>query len=296
MNKKIDNLLLGVLWLIAATLITCFWFNTIYGFNIFYGAHWDYLARTQATNATIKPSFYLSMIACTTIAISGLYILIRPKFRHIKLRKHIEKPHIKTTNITTTQQTTNVQSPAPTIDMGLTRPARLNIPGNLSQSDNTIPVAPIAPISTATQLTSPAPKKDYPELREMFESAGYVIKPAPKISGIQTDLLAIGTNETVFIGGVNISTADLEKAIKTMQQVFFDTLDDIEITIVGFVVEPTEITETKHIPEILTFDTFDELREYVSEHPNEEPDDDMRENFEAFSTYISTVIDYIGKL
>lgn len=304
MRNKIDNILLGTLWLIAATLITCFWFNTMYGFNIFSGAHWDYLAQMQAIQTSVKPSFYISMIVCTIITIAGLYVLIRPKFKRIKIQKatkqneHNPVPkQVHTEQLIEEKQQNSQPQQTPSVDFGLMRPARLNAKNNLQTNDSfSAPVAPIATVTPNAQQMISAPKKEYPEIQQIFEHANYEIKPAPKISGIQTSLLAVGANETLWLGGVDISTDELETAINTMKQVFTDTLDDIEITIVGFVLNPTKITPTTHIPEILTFDTIEELQEYVSEHPNEELDEDMRENFEAFSTYISTVIDYIGKI
>ena len=49
-----------------------------------------------------------------------------------------------------------------------------------------------------------------------------------------------------------------------------------------------------HISKILTFATLDDLRAYIAQNPNPPLDPDMQENFDAFSGYISTVIDYIG--
>ena len=73
MKKNFENILLGLLWLLAATLGTTFWFNTRFGFNLFSSAHWDYLATQQATRAPISFWFYFSFVAATFITLFVLY-------------------------------------------------------------------------------------------------------------------------------------------------------------------------------------------------------------------------------
>ena len=40
---------------------------------------------------------------------------------------------------------------------------------------------------------------------------------------------------------------------------------------------------------------MDALKQFISEHPNTKPDDFDSDLFDAISTYISTVMNYIGK-
>ncbi|MBQ8294541.1 MAG: hypothetical protein IJX89_04105 [Alphaproteobacteria bacterium] len=303
MRNKLDNILLGILWLLAVTLGTSFWFNTQFGFNIFSSAHWQYLAYMQASQMPVKPMFYGSMFVIMFIAIFGLYLLIRPRFRKIKLPvRHI-------TNTPTTPQSAPAASPAPTpqlvaqttiaptqaqptpqIPDSGPRPPRLNIP--------TISARPIAQPIAQQPSPTPAqnsPQTDWPELRQIFESAGYTVKTAPHIGTLQTSLLAIGTNETLYIGAVGVPTAALQTAIEKLTQVFSDTLDDIVINITGFIIAAPDATTT-NTTDILLFDTPGALREYMTEHPNAPLPDDDGGNFDAFSAYISTVIDYIGKI
>ncbi|MDO4423576.1 MAG: hypothetical protein Q4C08_02135, partial [Pseudomonadota bacterium] len=76
MNNKLDKILLATLWLTASTLVTCFWFNIRFGFNIFSGAHWRHLAYMQATQTPVSGAFYISIIASVVITMFGLYMLI----------------------------------------------------------------------------------------------------------------------------------------------------------------------------------------------------------------------------
>ena len=111
MKRFFDKFLLGVLWLLSVTLATTFWMNTHYGFDILSTAHWEYLGTLQAHRSEIKPDFYISLIAALFIAILGLYLIVRPRLRHIKTPKQ----ETQKTNIIIPQQpiiqTTPAQEP-----------------------------------------------------------------------------------------------------------------------------------------------------------------------------------------
>ena len=78
MKKNFDNILLIILWLLAMCLGTCFWLNTRYGFNMFYGPHWEYLSYAQASNLNINKWFYVSIVVAIVITIIGLYLIVTP--------------------------------------------------------------------------------------------------------------------------------------------------------------------------------------------------------------------------
>ena len=296
MRDKLDNILLSTLWLVVATLGTCFWFNIRFGFNMFSGAHWRHLAYMQATQAPVQTTFYLSLVLAVLIAIGVLYILNKP-------RPNISKTESKDLTKQPTQQTqniipqpamapeTNTEQPQPTTaptsptipETMLSRPARLNLPTNTAWK-----------LPSEQTKSAPTTQQYWPELREIFESADYTTKETPRIGNIKTALLAIGSNETLWIGAVGISTEAMNTAVTTIHDIFLDTLEDIEINIHAFVISATDASAPK-APEILTFDTPGTLRQYMNEHKNPPLDEDEHENFEAFSAYISTVVDYLGK-
>ena len=87
----------------------------------------------------------------------------------------------------------------------------------------------------------------------------------------------------------------MQAAIDTINQIFSDTLDDIIINVNGFVISAPDAS-APGAPSILTFDTPDALRQYMNEHKNQPLGEDDNGNFDAFSAYISTVIEYIGKI
>lgn len=304
MREKLDNILLSILWLVVVTLGTCFWFNIRFGFNIFSGAHWRHLAYMQATQTPVQPTFYISLVLVVVIAICGLGALIKPK-SNTKKPKPVSTPqptHTPTQTIQPAPQTTtqSVQTPvvAPTQSTPITntnpapdtpdpilpRPARLNLPKNTTWKLPTAQTA--APTNTI---------QDWPELREIFESADYTTKETPRIGNVNTALLAIGADENLWVGAVGITTDAMQVVIEKLQDIFTDTLEDIEINTHGFIISAPDATAPS-APEILTFDTIGDLRQYMEEHKNPPLNEDERENFEAFSSYISTVIEYIGKI
>lgn len=290
MRDKLDNFLLAVLWLMASTLGVCFWFNIRFGFNIFSSAHWHHLAYMQASQNPVTPAFYISMVISVIVVIFGLYLLIRPRFRKFKLPvREANKPtqHTQAQPVApspTPAQTPMVEpTPTPRNEPVLARPPRLNI-AITPQLHNT--PAPQQPAQTPSLV---------PQMREIFETAGYTVKNNPRIGTVNTELFAIGTNETLWIGATGVSTTALQNAIDTVNQIFSDTLDDIIINVDGFIISAPD-ANAPGAPDILTFDNIDALRQYMNEHKNPPLGEDDNENFEAFSAYISTVIDYLGKI
>lgn len=305
MMNRINKILIGLLWLLASTLGITFWFNTVYGFNIFSAQHWQHLSYMQATGQTVRTSFYISIVVAVIIVTFGLYVLLQPHLRRIALpivdKTSQPKPSTsvperpQTESINTSQpapgKTENVSTVSaaqqpPTAPAGM-RPPRLNIPVPTQRA--TAPRVPLMPVAQPKIN----PETEYAEIRNIFESAGYVFKGMPKIKGVQTATVAIGTGEILWLGAVGVKTSDLQRAVDTLTGVFTDTLEDIEIHINAFVIAPTDSANDTNI---LRFANTDELREYIMAHPNTAPSADETENFDAYSGYIGTVVDYIGKI
>lgn len=282
MKNKFDNILLTILWLLAMCLGTDFWLNTKFNFNIFSGEHWKYLSYIQASNQHINLLFYVSLAVAIAITIIGMYILIHPNIvKIVKRRKNIS----------------NTRQPAP-ITPSIT--PKTETP---TQSTPIMPVRPPRPTMVNTIKTTPSPtvkQTNTPqtsnlhisEIEQIFTDANYVTKKAPKINGIQISLFAVGTNETVFIGAENVSIDDMQAIIDKLNGIFTETLEDIEITIVPFIITTQQIQSDN----ILIFQDLSELSSYMNEHQNPPLSDDDDGNFEAFSSYITTVGEYIGNI
>lgn len=299
MKYRIDNMLLGLLWLLVVTLGACFWFNTMFGFNLFVGAHWQYLAYLQAAQTPVKPSFYISLVFISAIMICGLYVIMRPRFRKIRLpimRITARKKDAPVPDAPAAQpavapaQMTTPNAPA--------RPPRLNaatLGGMPTMAGNSATQQPTA-ARTATPPTPAGPSDiEIAQITEIFKSAGYTTKNPPRINGNRMSLLAIGTNETLWLGAHGIATTDMRRAIDKLNDVFSDTLDDIYINVSGFVIGAPDAA-TAEFDDILMFNDVDGLREYITTHPNAPLPDDDNGNFDAYSEYIDTVINYIGKI
>lgn len=314
MRTRLDNILLGILWLLAATLGTNFWFNTKYGFNIFSAQHWQYLAYLQASQAPVTPSFYISLGICVFITIFGLYFLIQPKFRKIvlpimknKTQQTEHKPEPATHDIAPESpktdaseivpQATTIQPQTPPANSAAAvssphpmRPPRLTLPATNSYTS--------APISSNTNNTTPATNNDNADnvaLADIFTKNGYTVKTNPYIAGWRPNLFAIGANEVMWIGGVGVTTDQINKTISKLNQIFSDTLDGIYINITGFSINAPD-AQTAEFNDVLLFNTIDDLGAYMALHPNATLSADEKENFDAYSEYIDTVINYIGRL
>ena len=318
MNNKINNFLLGLLWLTVSTLGLCFWFNVNFGFNLLSGAHWRHLAYMQASQQPIKFSFYASLIIGIGLIIIGLYTLIRPKLRKIKFTK--KKTPDTTSPVPPAPVATPVVAPvAAPIATPVVAPTAIIAPvdefahtqrntphGALSNLDynSDIPPAPVvAPAAPTAQQNMPKIEiqdsttiQDYPEIIEIFQDAGYTIKEPPTLAAFRPALTAVGNDTILWVGAVDVGTEAVQGIIDAFKTIFDDTLEGVEIDTRGFVINATDKEKPK-APDILRFDTIDDLRDYMQEHKNPIDEDDTDgEGFEAYSSYISTVIKHMGNI
>ena len=314
MRFRTENILLCILWLLAVTLGASFWFNTIFGFNIFSPAHWEYVASLQATHSPIKTGFYVSMAITIFIFLFGFYLIVRPRIRKIRLpimkidiNKHIQEHKEPINNQSQNQQQNvdastldilpaEVQTPqTKTSSMGSTsssRPPRLTLP-TLNGNYVSPPSAPT--LQSNSYIDTRNSEQDSSELTEIFNKAGYTVKPNARVNGILTSIIAIGANESMWVGCIGIKTTDVRRIIEKFQQVFSDTLDETEIEINGFAIAAPDAA-TSEFQDILMFNTINELRDYMQQRPNPTISGDDEEMFDAYSQYIDAVITHIGKI
>lgn len=309
MRNRINNILIGLLWLLAATLGANFWFNTLFGFNIFSLQHWQYLAYMQASGQPVRTSFYVSFLLIIIITVSVLYKLLhKPVYKTISpvFDTAVKPSELPVTPISKSQETKVTTPPATTtpgaytpamqtnnMPGSLVRPPRLNVPLSATYSDR--PTTMQTPSTNGFNKPRQEPNQDYEAIREIFTSAGFVDKGAPRIKNVQTAIIAIGNDELLWLGAQGIKTTDMKIAIDTLTGVFADTLEDIEIHIKAFIINAPDALENTD-DSILQFATIDDLRSFIMENPNTPPDEDEAENFDAYSAYIGTVVDYIRKI
>ena len=140
------------------------------------------------------------------------------------------------------------------------------------------------------------PKID-PEIQKILESGGYITKTCNKIGKLQDTLVAISYDQNVWIVATGTAPQQMVDAIQTLVTIFDDTLGATanDITLHGLIINASE-PNTRDDNLIITFDSKADFAKYINEHKNEKPNDYDAELFDAFSTYINTVIGYVGKI
>ena len=304
MTKKFEKFLLGLLWLLTIILATTFWMNIKYGFNIFSVAHWAYLSELQAYRTQIKTDFYISIIAAIVIGLIGLYMLARPpRQKAYPASKPVTPPEPEqpaTPKIPDTPKDVPEDIPAKKTDLPhpVVPSARPLPPSGAHAAPPRIQL-PQTPSVSTSHFAVPAAKPQKPqhldEISDIFQNAGYVIKKCNRIGNLIEPVIALSYDQKLWIGTSNVSASDAMDAVQTLLSVFSDTLGDsandmsVNACVLNATGEP-EDTDT-----ISTFNTIDELKRFVDAHPNTKPEDYDQELFDAVSTYIDTVINYIGK-
>ena len=129
------------------------------------------------------------------------------------------------------------------------------------------------------------------DIYDIFTSNGYEICDLIRIDGKYPGVVALGTDEKLFIGTINVDDEILNRTLKRMELCFRDTLDGININVRILCVGGSDSYESE---KIVHFKTINELKKYISSRQNTRPSasDDV-ETFNAYSKYISTVMDYL---
>lgn len=307
MKKQFEHFLLSLLLGTSVLLALTFWLNIKFGFNCLSASHWTELASLQASQNLINKDFYLSIGVAIGIFIFGLYIINRPRPRKILIVSQpvIEQPHIsqpiKQPEIKPVIQTTEPVTEQPIqphsqdtsknippvnnvqTNVNMVRPPKLNLPKNIAQ---------IAAAQYSQQMIqenkAQQTENQNEEIAKIFTDNNYVVKKNPVFGDFKTNLFAIGNNEKLWLGSVNGDIKLLQSAITQLQNVFTETLEDIQIHIEAFLID----TFGKYIPvdNINVFHNIEELNEFISKNPGDTIEDYDRENFDAYSEYIDTVI------
>jgi hypothetical protein len=324
MKKRYEIILLDILWLSAMVLSASFWFDIRFGFNVFFRDHWHYLIIQQLTPGSILPSFYVSLLLFIVVAIFGLYLISRPHLRKIDFSAYgppsdkilPEAPVPESIIAITNDSSYSPLPPAPT----LPRPPRIISP--LQRVTNSLPPTPINTASVSVDTNNQDNK-----IKELFETAGYVVKEPPKIDGLKLSLWAIGMDETLYIGLADPRSGEivaaeggdskwqnqdskftspvwtLSQAVEKIRTLFNETLDnEIQINIKTFVVmnnakiiNRDSLEKIWHAFDVLVFDSTDTLAEFMNNNRNREIGPDEQEDFAAYSDYIDTVANYFNK-
>ena len=303
MRNKIERILLSILLGTSILLGLSFWLNMKFGFNLFLNEHWHKLLELQATHTPINPWFYVSIEIAIFLFLSGLIVIYVPKTKHKTDEKDtVELAPVVQPKTITPVETQNIKEEKKPetkepVGIALNRPPRLNLPKNLAEiitKKQTQATNPTQTSSFSTSKTNTDENPYNPTIAKIFTDADYVVKPNPLISGFTPNLFAIGNNEIVWIGGVDCKPETMLKSVQKLQEVFEETLTDIPIHIRPFIIDNYNTLEKND--DILIFHSIDELKKFVSENPADIIEADEQDNFNSYSEYIDTIIQYIKNL
>lgn len=286
-HNKINYTLLGTLWILAIVLVLDFWLNTAYNFNMFSTAHWQYVANLQAAHKPIKSGFYIAITLAISFGIFGLFMLFRPRFRKILLGTPSNTSPDKTIPQTQTVERAAYKKNTEPV---MQRPPQLHI--QTTQK----PLRAPAPYDTPAATKPEKPVAKYTtETSDIFTQANYKVLTPKTIKGVPLSLVAIGSNETLWFGACEISHEQIADIILAFKSVFDETLNDINIDINAFIINPTD---NDNVDGVLDVKSIDELKKFISQTKNEPEFDDETEsdNMDAFSGYIETVLAYLGNV
>jgi len=158
----------------------------------------------------------------------------------------------------------------------------LQKPGNQQTNE----LSEIAPVNESTY-------NKISDIYDAFSDAGYDVRDLIRINGKYPAVVAIGTNEKLFIATLVNNRDILENTLKRIELCFMDTLEGISINtkIVSVSAESVDLGD-----KILHFASTDALRKYLMSHKNIKPTNTQDwENFNAYADYIGEAIDYLFK-
>ena len=290
MRNKFEHFLLLLLLTTSILLGLSFWLYTIFGFNLFYHEHWSELARLQASHQPIDIKFYISIIVAILIFVICTYLIYTPDYKKIKKQKAVT--HIQTKPqepaqqpvVSTPEPEKFDDSPIPIPRTPASRPPRLRLPSNMAEI--------VAKRQSENQI--PKNTNENQQFEKIFSDNGYVIKPNPRISGFTPNLFEIGTDEIVWIGAADTTIDKMENAVNKLQSVFQETLEDIKINIKAFILDKENQIQSND--SLLVFKSIDELKDFIDKNPSGAITNENRDNFDAYSEYIDTIITYIKNI
>jgi len=142
--------------------------------------------------------------------------------------------------------------------------------------------------------TAPLSQAVYSTINDMynvFVDYGYKIKDIIRIDGKYPAVVALGSNEALFIGTVNVPTDVLQNTIKRLNLCFADTLEDITITPRVFCIDGTTSARNEDIVHFASVNAFKNYMFHNQNMPLQTDDD--QEAFVAYENYIENVLDYL---
>ena len=132
------------------------------------------------------------------------------------------------------------------------------------------------------------------KIYDMFVNAGYQISDLIRINGKYPAVVAIGTNEKLFIATLADDYDILQNILKRIELCFADTLEGLDID--THIISLTNRDFDGDNKKILRFGNVNALQKYLDSHKSTRPRNSQeRENFDAYAEYINTAVTYLFK-
>lgn len=153
--------------------------------------------------------------------------------------------------------------------------------------------------SHANELSERAPvdESTYTKISKMYDAltdAGYQISDLIRINGKHPAIVAIGTNEKLFIATLIDNYEILQNALKRIELCFADTLEGLHIDTHILCMTNRDIDSNDK--RILRFTNINAFEKYLKSHKNVRPSTQQdKDNFDAYAEYINTVMTYLFK-
>ena len=131
------------------------------------------------------------------------------------------------------------------------------------------------------------------QIYDMFIKSNYEICDLIRIDGKHPGVVALGTDEKLFIGTTDIDNDTLTKTLKRIELCFADTLEGINIDIRILCIDGTNRHDHERI---IHFASVDAMNKYMSMNKNIRPKTKTDiENFEAYTEYVTAAMEYLFK-
>jgi hypothetical protein len=309
---KKERFLLSVLWANAMALFAAWFFNVSFGFNVFSRAHWRYLSELQISGV-VDRWFYTSIAALAVIGIAGMYLMIVPWHRRIRIQK--------------TGSATETYAPPEPAAAPRENPLNPSKPPRLNLNNVFIPTKrERAEIPVSKPAVAAAGSEKIGIIKDMLARAGFVAKNPPSIDGIRPDFWAIGADEALVVGlfsgesgeitaaegGKSMWSADgrsfqspvwrLTAAVQSIEALFLEVVDEgLKINVLPFVFSNGHIANkdgVRAVWDALGVKVFDDIGvfgDFLESRRPRELGEDERGDFGAFSDFIDTVSDHFDR-
>ncbi|MDR1071658.1 MAG: hypothetical protein LBL21_03390 [Rickettsiales bacterium] len=309
--RKRERFLISVLWMNATVIAALWFFNNMFGFNLFSAEHWRYLAELQVAGG-VSAGFYAAMAAFVAAGLAGVYMLIVPWHRRIFMMP----PPSFAPSAPVAGRPSEAIGNIPISE----RPPKLNLNNIFIPTKREEIAMREAPARENTQSS-----ESVADIRNMLSKIGFVIKQAPSVGGVRPDFLAIGTDEALVVGLLCTEKGDITAAeggdsmwraggrtfkspawqlttvVQKLSALFLEVLDpELKVSILPFVFSDGKIANRESVQNIWdalgvkVFDDASVFADFLEEYRPRRLDDAEKEDFAAFSDFIDNVLGYFN--